>query len=133
MPDRFEFTAGTENIGERIDKIASIDITNTSSVRLTTKSGVTVMLGDSVDIPEKIERMFSAITKIDPEKTAGATLYINSIGTTDISYTTPSPTAEPDKTQEPLPTNVPEPTPEPSFEPGETREPVSTEDAGGDQ
>jgi cell division protein FtsQ len=117
-----------DSVGDRIGEIASIDISNTSSVKLTTKSGLTVMLGDSIDIPAKIERMFSAMKKVDPNKTAGATLYINSVGTTDISYSSPVPTNAPEKTQEPLPTNVPEETPEPT----ETDVPAETGEPDGD-
>lgn len=114
-------------LGDRADTVSSIDISNTSSVKLVTENGVTVMLGDSIDMTSKIERMFSAMEKLDQSRLSGAVLYINSTGTTDVSYSTPAPTNEPEKTAEPLPTNVPQETPEPD----ETPEP--TETAGGDQ
>lgn len=84
-----------ESLGDRSGEIRSIDISNTSSVKLVTVSGVTVMLGDSVNIPSKIERMFRALPKVDPEKADIAIIYVNSSGTTDLSYPTPAPTAEP--------------------------------------
>ena len=121
-------------IGDRTWVIGSIDVTNTSSVKLVTPDGLTVMLGDSIDIPQKIERMFRVLDKIDKEKLEGSVLYINSNGTADISPATPAPTADPDSTQEPLPTNVPEDTdsPEETDLPADTEEPGETAGPGSD-
>ena len=90
-----------ESLGDRWDEISLIDISNVSSVRLVTAEGITVMLGDSVNIPSKIERMFRAIPKVDPQKAGIAVIYVNSSGTTDLSYPTPKPTEAPVETPEP--------------------------------
>ena len=113
------------SIVDRTWVIGSIDISNTSSVKLITPEGITVMLGDSVLIPQKIERMFRVLDKVDPEKASGTVLYVNANGTTDISFATPAPTDEPTATPEPLPTNVPDDSPEPA----ETDAPDNTEDS----
>lgn len=84
-----------ESLGDRSGEILSIDVSNTSNVKLVARNGVTVMLGDSVNIPSKIERMFRALPKVDPEKADTAIIYVNSSGTTDLSYPTPAPSAEP--------------------------------------
>lgn len=88
-------------IGDRLYLIAEIDISNTSNIRLVTSDGTTVFLGDSVNIPSKIERMFRAIAQVDPFKASTAIIYVNSTGTTDISYPTPEPIITPEPTQEP--------------------------------
>lgn len=94
-----------DSIGDRIVKIRCIDISNSSSVKVITVEGVTVMLGDSVNIPSKIDRMFRALEKVDPAKAETAIVYVNSTGTTDLSYPTPIPetTPEPIETEEPDP------------------------------
>ena len=48
-------------LGENSYKIREIDISNASNVKLVTTDGVTVYLGDSIDIPAKIQRMFKAL------------------------------------------------------------------------
>ena len=100
-----------DSIGDRIVKIKSIDISNSSNVKLTTVEGVTVVLGDSVNIPSKIDRMFRALEKVDPARAGTAVIYVNSTGTTDLSYPTP------------IPSNTPEPEP---------TEPALTDEAPGD-
>ncbi|MBO4562270.1 MAG: FtsQ-type POTRA domain-containing protein [Clostridia bacterium] len=110
-----------EAVGERSYAIRSIDISNSSSVKLGTVDGVTVMLGDSIDIANKIERMFAILKKLDPARTDGAVIYVNASGTTDISYPTPVPTETPAPTDEPIETDVP----------AETDEPDDTEEPGG--
>lgn len=87
-------------LGERNDSIKSIDLSNSASLKIVTTDGVTVMLGDSIHIEDKINCMFNAIKKADQDKLDGALIYINSNGTADISYHTPT-LAEPDKTDEP--------------------------------
>lgn len=98
-----------ESIGDRVNEIRSIDISNTSSVKIIVSNGVTVMLGDSVNIPSKIERMFRALPKIDPAKAEIAVIYVNSTGTTDLSYRTPEPTLPPEPTATPGPEETEEP------------------------
>ena len=97
--------------GDRCSEISVIDVSNTASLRIVTANGVTVMLGDSVDVQQKIGYMFKALEKVDPER-APVTLYIYGSGKADISYPTPTPT--------------PEPTPEPTPDPRETPEPDTT-------
>lgn len=96
-------------LGDNSYKIREIDISNASNVKLVTKEGVTVFLGDSVDIASKIQRMFNALAKVDPEKASTAIVYVNTSGTTDLSYPTAAPTETPGPTATP--------------EPGETEEP----------
>lgn len=96
-----------ETIGDRLWAIHSIDVSNSSNVKLITSDGVTVILGDSVNIPSKIERMFIALPKIDPEKADIAVIYVNSTGSVDLSYKTP----------EPFNTPSPAGTPDPGSEP----------------
>ena len=90
-----------EAIGDRLYMIAAIDISNSSNIRLVTSDGTTVFLGDSVNIPSKVERMFRAMAQVDPFKASTAIIYVNSTGTTDISYPTPEPTIAPETTREP--------------------------------
>ena len=96
-------------LGDNSYKIREIDISNASNVKLVTKEGVTVFLGDSVDIASKIQRMFNALAKVDPERASTAIVYVNTSGTTDLSYPTAAPTETPGPTATP--------------EPGETEEP----------
>ena len=105
-------------LGDNSYKIREIDISNASNVKLVTKEGVTVFLGDSVDIASKIQRMFNALAKVDPERASTAIVYVNTSGTTDLSY----PTAAPTETPEPSETDTPAET----AEPGETDAPEGT-------
>lgn len=97
-------------IGDRTDRIASIDLSNSASIRITTAEGAVIMLGDSIDVPEKIEYMFNALRKADAASLPGAVIYINSNGTADIAYPTPEPTVAPDETPAPTETDAPEDT-----------------------
>lgn len=119
-----------EAVGERSGSIASIDLSNTASVRIITKDGTTVMLGDSVDVAEKIGYMFNALAKADAAGLSGAVIYINSNGTADISHPTPAPTAEPAVTDEPDDTDEPDETdtPDETGEPGGTDDPEVTDE-----
>lgn len=103
-------------LGVKYDEIEYIDISNTSSVKLKTKTGVTVILGDSVDIPQKIERMFKALSRVDPAKAETATIYVNSSGTTDLSYPTPVPSETPEPTVPPTQNTTLEPSETPGGE-----------------
>ncbi|MCR5611966.1 MAG: FtsQ-type POTRA domain-containing protein [Clostridiales bacterium] len=89
-----------ENVGDRVSSLKYIDISNSSSVKIVTANGVTVMLGDSVNIPSKIERMFKALPKVDPLKASRAIIYVNSSGSTDLSYPTPAPVITPEPTEQ---------------------------------
>ena len=99
-----------EAIGDRTDRIASIDLSNSASIRITTAEGAVIMLGDSINVPEKIEYMFNALRKADAASLPGAVIYINSNGTADIAYPTPEPTVAPEDTSEPEDTDAPEDT-----------------------
>lgn len=90
-----------ENVGDRVSSLKYIDISNSSSVKIVTSNGVTVMLGDSVNIPSKIERMFKALPKVDPLYASRAIIYVNSSGSTDLSYPTPAPVITPEPTEQP--------------------------------
>ena len=103
-------------IGERIDMIEYIDVSNAASVKIGLRSGATIMFGDSKDVAEKTEYMFRAIEKADSDKLSGTVIYVNSNGTADIAYPTPTPAA---------PTDTPEPADTP--EPSETNEADSTD------
>gem|GEM_PF-2459451 len=121
--------------GERDAEISSVDLTIPASLKLTTNDGYTVMLGDSVDIAAKVERMFTALDKARASGSEGRIIYINSSGSADLSggQGTARPTAEP--------TEVPSPTgdaaaadgtldtasPDTSEEPTDTDAPDSTE------
>ena len=94
-------------MGDRVDQVEYIDVSNAASVKIGMRSGVTVMFGDSKDVAQKTEYMFRAIAKADASKLSGTVIYINSNGTADIAYPTPAPT-------EPAVTLSPEDTPEPS-------------------
>ncbi len=89
-----------DRIGERIDSVEYIDVSNAASVKIGMRSGLTVMFGDSKDVAEKTEYMFRAIAKADASKLSGSVIYVNSNGTADIAYLTPAPTA-PAGTDEP--------------------------------
>lgn len=99
---------------ERADEILSIDLSNTANIKIKTASGFTVILGDSLNIKEKISRMFDALDEWSVTHPEGGILYINESGMTDYSKGTPEPTAVPTDTQSPDPntTSTPEPTPE---------------------
>ncbi len=118
-----------EGIGDRRGDITYIDISNTSNVKIGIKGELTVMLGDSVDIPSKVERMFRVLELVDPAKTKGTILYINSTGSSDISYPTPVPTETPEPTYTPEPTEEPVETDDPdnTGEPSDTDAPDETE------
>ena len=107
-------------IGERTDRISYIDVSNSASVKIGTREGVTVMFGDSIDVAQKTEYMFRAIAKADSSKLSGTVIYINSNGTADIAYPTPLP-SEPADTEAPLETG----------EPGESGEPAETDEPSG--
>lgn len=94
-----------ESLGERSSRIRSIDISNSASVVIETNEGVRVMLGDSIEIPKKIEYMFRAIEKADAARLDGTVIYVNSNGTADIAY--PSPSDAPSDTEEPIDTEAP--------------------------
>ena len=94
-------------LGENSYKIREIDISNASNVKLVTTDGVTVYLGDSVDIPSKIQRMFRALAKVDPAKASYAIVYVNTSGTTDLSYPTAAPTETPEPAETPEPSETP--------------------------
>ncbi len=121
-------------IGDRSDEILSIDVSNTASLRIVTKSGATVMLGDSVDVSEKVGYMFGALSKLDAVA-PGTVIYIHSNGTADISHPTQQPTETPAPTEEISETDEPADTAEPgdTDEPADTDEPDDTGDNGGDQ
>lgn len=116
-------------VGERAERIASIDLSNSASIKIVTKEGAAVMLGDSVMIPEKIEYMFNALRKADAASLPGAVIYINSNGTADLAYPTPEATVAPDETDAPEETDEPDETGDPADTqaPGETAEPDDTE------
>ncbi len=108
-------------MGDRVDSVEYIDVSNAASVKIGMRSGVTVLFGDSKDVAEKTEYMFRAITKADPDKLSGTVIYINSNGTADIAYPTPQPTApantdEPAETTDPDAAETPADTPEASVE-----------------
>ena len=94
-------------LGENSYKIREIDISNASNVKLVTTDGVTVYLGDSIDIPAKIQRMFKALAKVDPAKASSAIVYVNTSGTTDLSYPTAAPTETPEPAETPEPSETP--------------------------
>ena len=121
-------------IGDRSDEILSIDVSNTASLRIVTKSGAAVMLGDSVDVREKVGYMFGALSKLDAVA-PGTVIYIHSNGTADISHPTQQPTETPAPTEEISETDEPADTAEPgdTDEPADTDEPDDTGDNGGDQ
>ena len=121
-------------IGDRSDEILSIDVSNTASLRIVTKSGATVMLGDSVDVREKVGYMFGALSKLDAVA-PGTVIYIHSNGTADISHPTQQPAETPAPTEEISETDEPADTAEPgdTDEPADTDEPDDTGDNGGDQ
>ncbi|MBO4384305.1 MAG: FtsQ-type POTRA domain-containing protein [Clostridia bacterium] len=89
-----------ESVGSRVSSLKYVDISNSSSVKIVTSNGVTVMLGDSVNIPSKIERMFRALPKVDPLMAQRAIIYVNSTGSTDVSYPTPAPVVTPAPTEQ---------------------------------
>ena len=106
-------------IGDRASEIASIDVSIPASLKLATADGYTVMLGDSVEIPEKVDRMFAALEKARATAPAGSVIYINA-DSSDISPGNPVFTAAPTAA----------PTPEPSDEPVDTDAPEATEGSG---
>lgn len=94
-----------EAIGVRDGEIASIDLSIPASLKIETTDGFTVMLGDSVDIAEKTERMFAALEKARQGSPKSTVIYINDSGSADISSGMPSKTPEPVST----PMNTDEP------------------------
>ena len=116
-------------IGDRTYAIASIDVSNSASIKIMTTDGRTVLLGDSIDIAQKIEYMYNALRKADAADLPGTVIYINSNGTADIALPTPEPTAEP--TEEPVETQDPDATPGPdeTEAPEDSSEPTQEPDS----
>ena len=84
-----------ESIGDRDYEIASIDLSVPASLKIETLDGYTVMLGDSVDIENKVERMFAALEKARQTSPDSRYIYINDSGSADISSGAPAPPAAP--------------------------------------
>lgn len=126
-----------EAFGKRDGEIGSIDITIPASLKLTTRDGYTIMLGDSVDIESKVERMFAALDKARESGSPNKVIYINSSGSTDIGSgtgapnvsPTAAPTAPVEQTEVTETTQDPEATPDPDA----SADPDATDAAASEQ
>ncbi len=99
----------------RRDDMLLIDVSYTSNVRICTVDGYTVILGDSIDIADKISRMFEALDRFRLTHPDGGLLYVLSSGEVEYSQGA-APTACPSET--PMPSSSPDPNASPS--PSET-------------
>ena len=116
-------------LGERSGEIKYLDISNSASIKLVTVSGVTLMLGDAADAPEKTARAFAILDSMDKARLDGAVVYVLSGGRADIAYPTekPAETQDPDATQDPDETQDPDA----AQDPDETQDPDAAGNGGG--